>query len=358
MKILILQNYWTPYRSDLFEALSKLADIDVLYLGMIGNDRKWQMEAVTFEHATVSTRKLGPFTLSNLKGIDFKKYGQVIVIEHLENLFSILKIVRKFPGRYILWSGMFTDMYPDKPLYGKVLDVVKRIYRPFLYRAKRYFASCSLTKEMFLKNGIPSGKIDIIKQAARINMLPELKGADPVEHRGRRKGPLRVLSLGYLRSEKNNGFLIDVCRRFTKDTLMLTIVGDGPEKERLQCDAPDNVVFKDYLQGEDKFREYLAADVFVLPTIRDPWALTVNEAMAYGLPVICSRRAGARDIVTGNGYVIDPYNADELYRALDAFVQDRNLVQLMGRRSIKISEEYSIEKSAQQIAEIILKKDG
>ncbi len=355
MKTLIVQNYWTPYRSDLFEALSGIADIEVLYLGEIGSDRKWNMESVPFPYLTVPSRKLGPFTFSSLKGVDFSKYSQVVVIEHLENIFSILKIVRKFRGRYFLWSGMFTGMYPDKPLYGKLVEGIKKLYRPLLYQAKGYFAYSSLTKEMLLSAGVPGEKISIIKQASRIKMLPELKTADLAENRSSGKGPLRVLSLGYLRPEKNNELLVRVCGRFSKDELILTIVGDGPEKERLKSVAPENTVFKDYLRGEAKFREYLNADLFVLPTIRDPWALTVNEAMACGLPVICSNRAGARDLISGNGFVVDPYSEDQLYNALNTFVRDRGLVKKMGRKSMEIIADYTIEKSAEQIAGIILR---
>ena len=357
MKTLIVQNYWTPYRSDLFEALSKIADIEVLYLGAIGPDRKWKMENTTFSYLTVPSRKFGPFTFSSLEEIDFSLYGQVVVIEHLENLFSILKIVRKFKGRYFLWSGMFDDMYPDKPLYGKLVERIKKLYRPFLYRAKGYFAYSSLTRNMFLGNGISPGKIEVIKQASRIMLLLEIESSPPEELRISCHGPLRVLSLGYLRREKNNEFLVHVCKQFSKDELVLTIVGDGPEKERLKGLSPENVVFKDYLQGEIKFREYLEADIFVLPTIRDPWALTVNEAMAYGLPVICSNRAGAKDLISDNGFVIDPYNGEELYNALNTFVRDRGLVRIMGKRSREIIADYSIEKSVEQIANIILNKD-
>ena len=47
---------------------------------------------------------------------------------------------------------------------------------------------------------------------------------------------------------------------------------------------------------------YQAADLFVMPTREDVWGLVVNEAMAYGLPVISSDMCGAASEMVKNGY--------------------------------------------------------
>ncbi len=348
MKTLIVQNYWTPYRSDLFEELSGLSDIEVLYLGNIGNDRLWKMEKANFKYITVPSRRIGPFIFSKLKGVDFSVYDRVIVLEHMENIFSILRIIKKFKGKFFLWSGMFSNMYPDKPNYEIIVNIFKKIYRPFLYRAEFYFAYSSLTKEMLASNGVNSEKIKIIKQASRVEEIAEEK----IDNKDV-SAPLKILSLGYLRKEKNNEFLVRVCSRFSKEELILTIAGDGPEKENLKKISGNNIIVKDYLDGVEKYREYLNADLFILPTIRDPWALTVNEAMFYGLPVICSNRAGAKDLIEGNGFVIDPWDEEGLFSILESLVKDRKSIIEMGKRSREIIEDYSIEKAAEQINRLI-----
>ncbi len=355
MKTLIVQNYWTPYRSDLFEALSLLSDIEVLYLGNIGSDRLWNMEKVHFKYITVPAKKIGPFTFSTFKEVDFSLYDRVVVLEHMENIFSILKIIKKFPGRFYLWSGMFNNMYPDKPGYEVIVNLFKKIYRHFLYNAEKYFAYSSLTKEMFIENGVDPVKIEIIKQASRVGntLKAETKNRKPLNIGV--TAPLKILSLGYLRKEKNNEVLVRICSRFSKEDLILTIVGDGPEQDNLKNIAGNNIIFKDYLEGDAKFSEYRDADLFILPTIRDPWALTVNEAMSWGLPVICSNRAGARDMIEGNGIVIDPFNEDELFDAIKTFVDNRILCLEMGSKSLEIVKNYTIEYAARQIADNLSK---
>ncbi len=354
MKTLIVQNYWTPYRHELFTELAKYRDIEVLYLGNIGSDRLWKKEECSFPSIQLEARKRGPFLFSSLRGIDFSNYDQIVLLEHLENIFTILKLAKIFKGRFILWTGMAKDAHPEKPGYDFFTNIIKHWYRRHLYRANRFFAYSEITREMLLDCGIADERIEIIHQASRIQELPEIVDHDPVELRKGRTGPLKLLSLGYLRKEKNNDLLIKVCSRFDKDQVELLIVGDGPESEKLHAMAGSTIQFKGYLEGEDKFREYLSADVFVLPTIRDPWALVINEAMYYGLPIICSNRAGARDVVKDNGFVIDPFDEEDLYKAIKALAGNRELCEKMGRRSRQIVQDYTISFTAKQMAGLLV----
>ena len=353
MKTLIVQNYWTPYRHELFTELAKYSDIEVLYLGNVGSDRLWEKEECSFPSIQLEAKKLGPFLFSSLRGIDFSKFDQIVLLEHLENIFTILKLAGIFKGRFILWTGMAKDAHPEKPGYDFFTNIIKSWYRRYLYKANIFFAYSGLTREMLLDYGVADESIEIIHQASRIRELPEIIDKDPVELRKGRSGPLRLLSLGYLRKEKNNDLLIQVCSRFNKDEVELLIVGDGPEKQKLHAMAGSNVKFKGYLEGEDKFKEYLYADMFVLPTIRDPWALVINEAMYYGLPIICSSRAGARDVVKDNGFIIDPFSEEDLYKAIKALVGNRDLCEKMGRRSVQIVQDYTISFTAKQMAELL-----
>ena len=74
------------------------------------------------------------------------------------------------------------------------------------------------------------------------------------------------------------------------------IVGGEPTEEYLQMRASlglGNVHFVGFQKKEALSRYYRAADLFVLPTREDIWGLVINEAMAYGLPVITTDRCVA-----------------------------------------------------------------
>ncbi len=74
------------------------------------------------------------------------------------------------------------------------------------------------------------------------------------------------------------------------------VVGDGPERARLQASYPD-AVFAGYRFGEDLVAHLAAADVFVFPSRTDTFGLVNLEAMACGLPVAAYPVTGPIDVV-------------------------------------------------------------
>lgn len=77
----------------------------------------------------------------------------------------------------------------------------------------------------------------------------------------------------------------------------LKIVGDGPERSRLQevikeLGLEDEVHLVNWMAREDLFREMAECDVFLFPSLRDGGGLVVVEAMAAGKPVVCLDLAG------------------------------------------------------------------
>ena len=103
--------------------------------------------------------------------------------------------------------------------------------------------------------------------------------------------------------------------------------------------------------------DYLrACDVFVLPTLEDVWAVVVPEAMACGKAVLCSKYAGAKEMVQpgANGFIFDPRNAEELAYYMKRFIQEPRLIADFGARSSEIIATYSPECAADVMANLAL----
>ncbi|NEP85252.1 MAG: glycosyltransferase family 4 protein, partial [Okeania sp. SIO3B3] len=79
-------------------------------------------------------------------------------------------------------------------------------------------------------------------------------------------------------------------------------------------------------------------------------------AMYYGLPVICSNRAGARDVIKGNGMVIDPFDPEMLYASIKKFVENPEICDEFGIKSRINIEKYSVSRAAEALAGFI--RDG
>lgn len=107
---------------------------------------------------------------------------------------------------------------------------------------------------------------------------------------------LVALYVGRIAPEKNLPLLIEAFRRMqaTRPGMKLVMVGDGPERAKLQAMHPD-IIFAGMRTGEDLAEHYASADLFLFPSITETFGNVVLEAMASGLPVVAYDCAAARE---------------------------------------------------------------
>jgi glycosyltransferase involved in cell wall biosynthesis len=138
----------------------------------------------------------------------------------------------------------------------------------------------------------------------------------------------------------------------------LWVLGDGPLRPRLEelarREAPCRVVWHGFVNQSRIPPLLAAADVFVMPSQDEPWGLSVNEAMAVGLPAVCSDGVGcAADLVrpgeTGHTYPAGDVAA--LANCLEELRVDREKRRRMGAaaRDLVLTE-YDVSATARQIA--------
>ena len=90
-------------------------------------------------------------------------------------------------------------------------------------------------------------------------------------------------------------------------------------------------------------------DEIVFPTREDVWGLVINEAMAYGLPIITTDKciAGLELIKNGeNGYIVPVEDENILYEQMNKLILDEALRKKMGENSLKKIHEYTFETMA------------
>jgi glycosyltransferase involved in cell wall biosynthesis len=139
----------------------------------------------------------------------------------------------------------------------------------------------------------------------------------------------------------------------------LVFAGDGRSRADLERVAesihPGIIRLPGFVQRDELASYYGLADCVVFPTHSDTWGMAVNEAMACGLPVICSQAAGcAADLIKENGRIVAPKNVFQLARAIDEIAADPALREEMSCESRKIIQRYSPELCAAGIAEAAL----
>jgi 1,2-diacylglycerol 3-alpha-glucosyltransferase len=175
------------------------------------------------------------------------------------------------------------------------------------------------------------------------------------------------LYVGRLAPEKNVQATLQAFAKYRQSggTWSFVFVGDGSERPALERQSQElgvaeHVLFAGLKTSKETIAYYAFAGCFVLPSIREPWGLVVNEAMASGLPLIVSNRCGcAEDLVEhgSNGYLFDPANDGDLVdRMLTVSTSSEAALGAMRRRSREIISDYSPEHWASEVARVIQDK--
>lgn len=164
-----------------------------------------------------------------------------------------------------------------------------------------------------------------------------------------------ILSIGQFIHRKGYDVLLRAAAKLHPGT-EIYIVGGTPTEEYLRMCRDlglQNIRFEGFMKKEQLLKYYQAADLFVLPTREDIWGLVINEAMAYGLPVITTDRCVAGlDLVENdvNGYIVPVEDDAALAEKINTlFTKDHSAMGEISRQKI---QPYTIEQMAQRHLEI------
>ena len=133
-------------------------------------------------------------------------------------------------------------------------------------------------------------------------------------------------------------------------------VGDGALRPTIEALARERdipgVVVTGFVNQSRIPEMYACGDIFVLPSLREPWGLSVNEAMAAGLPIIASDRVGcAADLIADgvNGYVVRHDDEKQLAQRMESLVIAARMRGEFGKRSREAIDGWSVQKTANGI---------
>ena len=167
-----------------------------------------------------------------------------------------------------------------------------------------------------------------------------------------------LLFVGKLVRRKRPQDLLAVLRRLQPSLPYLgaVFVGEGELRPWLEAEVARGGMRNTFLLGFKNQTElpevYAISDMLVLPSMREPWGLVTNEAMACGLPVVVSNMTGAGvDIVRGddNGFVYPCGDIAALEKIIRRLAADAELRGRMGQRSKEIIRSFSYEQCVEGI---------
>ena len=332
VKAWLVQPVISPYRIPLFQEIANTPGIDltVIVQAETASGHPWKLDLDRM-----------PFRTLLVPGMRWRKNFETDVhispalvrlfVKHRPDVvicsgFTVSTMLLFAPMRlyrtpYIIWNE-------GTCLTEQNASVVKKVVRRLLARyASSFLVAGSLSRqyveELFPESGNGMFRLayncvdnahfmrDMSKEADQIR-LRELK---------RRFAPRNLLHVGKLGERKGIIQLLEAYRRLVHDCAMddlgLILLGEGPLREYIGRFAEQHKLDKIHVEGyvsQDHIPlYYAAADVFVLLSISDPNPLVLFEALAAGLPIVCSSRAGnAVDFIVdgSNGFQVDPLDSE------------------------------------------------
>jgi len=158
-----------------------------------------------------------------------------------------------------------------------------------------------------------------------------------------------VLFLGQVILRKGIQYLVEAARLMDGEDVRFDVVGPIGISDEAVRSAPRNVVFHGRANRDQAGEWYGRADVFVLPTVSDGFALTQLEAMAHGLPVIATPNCG--QVVTDgeDGFIVPARDGAALARAIARYRKDPELRATHSTAGLRKAGRFTLERLAQDL---------
>jgi glycosyltransferase involved in cell wall biosynthesis len=255
------------------------------------------------------------------------RYDLVIVNGYTRRTYVLaaaLARARGIPVALRLDSALFETPPPRALAKRMVFELyLKRMYRLF-------FGVGSLTLDYLRFFGVPEERMGLFPYAVDVEAFRRGSDLTPAKRalaRGRLGIPedARVLlSVAKLNAREAPWDLLRAFARRYENDRWIVVAGDGPERPALETFVRERglerVVFLGYVPYPELPALYAIADLFLHPAQEERWGVSVQEAMACGLPVITSSRVGAsRDLIAAgsNGATYTAGDDGELARRID-----------------------------------------
>lgn len=271
-------------------------------------------------------------------------------------------------GMRTLQAAIYTALRPRVPLlihadlsehteqaYGRWRRAFRRL---LLRRAARVIVNGSSGATYVQRLSVPPEKVVVIPYATDSSFL------EPSPPPPTRPEPRRLIYVGQFIERKGLlPFIEDIsrwCVAHPAHRVAFTLVGDGPLKAQistLPCPANLCLQIRPRVSYGELPAVYRAADVAVLPSLGDTWAVVVNEAMASGLPVLGSTRSQAvTELVRDgrDGWQFDPLDADSRAQAINrALSVTTTELTNMGSEAQRRAGEFVTERVAEQYRSVL-----
>jgi len=261
--------------------------------------------------------------------------------------------IEPFTAPYMLGFRNLKKMYVD--------IMARHPLRYCISHADAVISEADFQIKSLLELGAPKEKILNLPVGINLSYIKEKLEDIKLSRKdlGLNESDFVIISVNRFDPDKGLGYLVGALSilREKLDNVKLILIG-GVENERERAEYKrvvnqlreyklmDRTIIAENVSEDDLYDYYALSDVYVSPTLQDDYIMSIQEAMACGLPVVST---GQDFLVKSgvNGYVVpkrDPYKIAEAVLK----IYDENKYRVMGKRSMEIAEKYGFESIARK----------
>lgn len=265
-------------------------------------------------------------------------------------------------------AGMLAKQISGKPLIAHVHATqfdqsaggegnpeVREIEYAALMMADQVFSVSQHTKNVLINEyGIPGDKIKVVHNSMDVSEdIDESSNLYQYLELMKKNGYKVIVNAGRKTIQKGLSHLLESASKVIAKNpkVIFLMVGGGEQENELtelasKYGISKNVLFEGWLNGTGKpWRDtFRIADVFILPSVSEPFGITALEAVGYGSPVIVSKQSGVAEVLK-NCYKVDFWDVDKMADMILSLVEHDSLARTMWELSYGEYKNQSWEQS-------------
>lgn len=273
-----------------------------------------------------------------------------------------LAVARSRGAKIIIESGS-SHIEAQQQLLVSAYDQLGLIHAPitqqnrdrmlYEYQAADYIMTLSsFARKSFIDRGFSQ---------AKILQVPCGIDVDYFLTHGAREQPKKftVIFVGLLSVRKGIHHLIDAWQelKLPEHTAQLLLVGSMQhdlQQVLKQKSLNKNIIFYGPTSRENLRKLYQQASLFVLPSLEDGFGMVMGEAIASGLPVICTMNTGAPDVIIDGkeGFLVPAGNASALAEKISWCYAQREQAAFMGQQGQQTIQQYTWDRYGENVYEV------
>jgi len=202
-----------------------------------------------------------------------------------------------------------------------VNQAVYNIERRGMHAAVRVVTVSMLTRNICANRyAVPVAKCDVVYNG--VDLDPRSAGLTTIGRRDR-----IVLYFGRITMQKGPEYFVQAAKRVLEkvEDVKFVVAGSGDQAQRMISLAAElgighKVLFTGFLRGKDIPRVFSMADLYVMPSVSEPFGIAPLEALGHRVPVLISRQSGVSEVLV-NALKVDFWDVDDMANKIIAVLR-------------------------------------